>query len=509
MKFYKEASAGIGQPVFRTWLFNTGDSHTNMKIFKVMLLTYLCLQSTISYGQESTDKYADAAKLIDVWLEYEKDYKQIPFISGVAVEDQKIVWSGAFGNANIESSLTGDENTMSSICSISKVFTATAIMKLVDEGKISLDDKVKDILPNYSITQKFPSGGAVTVRSLLSHTSGVPRDTKHAYWGGPDHNFPTEDEFYASISTQATEQPVGKQVSYSNLGYALLGQIIEEVSGDTYKSYLESSLFQPLDMSNSVVEMQPSLYGNKHAIGYSAINRYGTRKRANFYQGKAMQPAMGISTTALDMAKFAMWQFRLAGADKSEIMQPSTLKSMYKTQGIGKNEHDRGFGYVVYKDKKGSDWAIHGGVCPGYVSFLKMNVTEKKAYAFLVSANKVNSYKYVDQLMAILDSAEQIEDKEKSAVDLSQYTGFFNVNPWNSDYYVAQWGNDLVSLHFPFESLKYSIRQYQHIEGDTFQVLEDGEFIDETTHFIRDKQGKVEKIHNMGNYHYRTTYPKK
>jgi hypothetical protein len=108
-----------------------------------------------------------------------------------------------------------------------------------------------------------------------------------------------------------------------------------------------------------------------------------------------MQPAMGISSKALDLAKFAMWQFRLAGSSKTEIMKPSTLKSMYEIQGTKKGEYDRGFGYAVYTDKKGSDWAIHGGVCPGYVSFLKMDVTNKKAYAFLVSANRGNPYKYV------------------------------------------------------------------------------------------------------------------
>ncbi|NQZ89996.1 MAG: beta-lactamase family protein [Colwellia sp.] len=483
-----------------------------MKKFNLILLALLCVNSFVVCSQEIGNKYDDVSKLIDVWLAYEKDYQDIPFISGVAVSDQKILWSGAFGHANVEDSVLGNENTMSSICSISKVFTATAIMALVDEGKINLDDKVKDILPKYSITQNFPEGGSITVRSLLSHTSGLPRDTNHGYWGGPDHTFPTKNELFESLSSQQTERPVGTEVSYSNVGYALLGQIIEKVTGDTFKNHLESSLFKPLNMSNSTVEMQSSHYGNKHAIGYTAVNRYGKRNRANFYQSKALQPAMGISSTALDLAKFAMWQFRLAGSSKTEIMKPSSLKSMYKSQGTAKDEHDRGFGYVVYTDKKGSDWAIHGGVCPGYVSFLKMDVTNKKAYAFLVSANRGNPYKYVNRLVGLLERADQIEpmeQKENSELDLSQYEGFFNVNPWNSDYYVAKWGNDLVSLHFPVESLKYSMRQYKHIEGDNFQLVESGELLDETIHFSRDEQGKVLTINNMGNDHYRTSYPKK
>jgi CubicO group peptidase (beta-lactamase class C family) len=257
-----------------------------MKKFNLILLTLLCVNSFVVCSQENGDKYEDVSKLINVWLAYEKDYQDIPFISGVAVDDQKILWSGAYGDANVESSVAGNESTMSSICSISKVFTATAIMALVDQGKINLDDKVKDILPNFSITQKFPEGGSITVRSLLSHTSGLPRDTNHGYWGGPDHAFPTKNELFESISSQQTERPVGAEVSYSNIGYALLGQIIEKVTAETFKNHLESNLFKPFSMSNSTGEMQSSQYGSKHTIGYTAVNRYGKSNSANFIRAK-------------------------------------------------------------------------------------------------------------------------------------------------------------------------------------------------------------------------------
>jgi len=481
-----------------------------MKIYNFLLYTFLCLNSSVALSQENSQKNADVSKLLDVWLEAQKDYEDIPYISGVIVKDQKVLWSGAFGNANLESPVTSNENTINSICSTSKVFTATTIMKLVDEGKISLDDKVKNILPKYAVNQKFPEGGSVTVRSLLAHSSGLPRDTHHAYWSGPDHYFPTEDEMFGSLSTQATEHAVGTEISYSNIGYALLGLIIEEVTGISYKNYVEASIFQPLNMSNSFVEMQSSLYGNKHAIGYTAVNRNGKRKVANFYQTKAMQSAAGISTTVIDLAKFAMWQFRLAGGSKTEIMKPSTLKSMYKTQAMTKrNEHDRGFGYEISTDKNGSKWAMHGGVCPGYVSYLKMDVTNKMAYAIIANANRVNTPKYVKGLIDILHRAESIEQEIKQDLSLSQYTGFYNLNPWNSEYYVGSWGSGLVLLYLPAQSLKYSMYHYQHVQGDTFQLVEDGKVIDqEFIKFIRDKKGKVVKIKNGGNYHYRASSPK-
>lgn len=477
-----------------------------------MLFTFLCVYSSVALSKENNDKGEDVSTLINVWLEAQKDYQNIPFISGVVVKDQKILWSGAFGSANLEVPVIGNENTINSICSTSKVFTATAIMKLVDQGKISLDDKVKDILPKYAVNQKFPEGGSVTVRSLLSHSSGLPRDTNHAYWSGPEHYFPTENEMFESLSTQATERPVGEDVSYSNIGYSLLGLIIEKVTGETYKSYVESSIFEPLNMSNSVVEMQSSLYGNKHAIGYTAVNREGKRKTANFYQTKAMQAAAGISTTALDLAKFAMWQFRLADGSEAEIMQPSTLKSMYKTQGKASEKSDepqRGFGYAVSTDKKGTEWAMHNGTCPGYANFIKMDVTNKMAYAILTNANRVNTYSYVHGLIDILSRAELIKPEVKPGIELSQYTGFYNLNPWNSEYYVGSWGSGLVLLYLPAQSLKYAMYTYQHVEGNTFQLTENGEVVDkEFIEFFRDEKNNIVKIKNGGNYHSRVNAPK-
>jgi len=480
-----------------------------MKIYRLILATFLCLNTAVVFSQESNTKYDDASKLINVWLEAQKDYEDIPFISGVVVKDQKVLWSGAFGNANYENLGASNENSMSSICSASKVFTATAIMKLVDEGKINLNDKVKDILPKFSVNQKFPEGGSVTIRSLLSHSSGLPRDS-HSYWSGPEHYFPTEDELFEVLSTLETVHAVGAEITYSNIGSALQGLIVEKVTGGTYKDYVESTIFQPLEMSNSFVEMQLSLYGNRHVMGYSATNRNGERKIANFYQTKAMQAAAGISTTALDLAKFAKWQFRLVDASKAELMKPSTLKSMYEIQATtNKDGYNRGFGYEVTTDKKGNEWAMHGGVCPGYVSYFKMNVTNKMGFAILANANRINTPSYVRGLVDILNRADSIEQGVKPKLDLSPYVGFYNLNPWNSEYYVASWGSDLMLLYLPAKSLKYAMYHYQHVEGDTFQLIEDGKVVDkEFIKFIRDEQGNIVKVKNGGNYHSRVNIPK-
>ena len=161
---------------------------------KIGISLILCIAASVAYAQENTKNYEDAFKLIEVWLNAQKDFENIPSISAMVVEDQEILWSGAFGKSNLEQENKADISTICSICSMTKSFTAVAIMKLVDEGKLNLDDPVKDILPFYEVKQQFPEGGAVTVRSLLSHSSGLPSNTGHSYFTGPDFLFPSKTD---------------------------------------------------------------------------------------------------------------------------------------------------------------------------------------------------------------------------------------------------------------------------------------------------------------------------
>ncbi len=472
---------------------------------KYILSAILIFNFANAFGQNENYNYQDVTALLNVWLEAQKDYEDIPAIMGVAVKDQDVIWSGSFGKSNVEEDIESNINTACSVCSVSKVFTATAIMKLVSEEKLQLDQEIKDILPFYSIKQAFPDGGNVTIESLLTHSSGVPRDTKHSYWSGPDFPFPSKEELVKNLSEMETIYAVGTDIQYSNLGYALLGLVIEEISGISYKKYIETEIFQPLGMHNSVVEMQKSTYGNEHAFGYTASNRNGSRKRASFYQTRAMQPAAGISTSALDLAKFASWQFRLMDATEPELLTPAALKRMYEIQATNENGRaKRGFGYEVFTDSEGNKWVMHGGICPGYVSFFKMNVTNKMAYTILVNANRVRALRYVNSVIEIFNKAESISQSKTKKNDLSEYAGFYDLTPWNSEYYISPWGDGLVALYLPTESVKYALYFYKHKEDDVFQLInEQNELTGEELIFHRNEIGIITKVRNEGNFHYR------
>ena len=140
-----------------------------------LFLTFLCCTL---FTQDSQKNYAEAFKLVEVWLDAQKDFDKLPSLSAIVIEDQKVLWSGAVGMANVEKEVKADASTLCSICSISKLFTAVAIMKLYDEGKLRLDDKISDLLPAYKVEQQYADSGPITIRSLLTHSSGLPAESK-------------------------------------------------------------------------------------------------------------------------------------------------------------------------------------------------------------------------------------------------------------------------------------------------------------------------------------------
>lgn len=205
-----------------------------MKSRALVVVILTSVVSTFVSAQSMQDTYKNAATLTNVWLSAQQEYEKIPSITAAVVKDQEVLWQGIFGWANTEQKVVVNANTTYSICSTSKIFTATAIMQLIDEGKLQLDDKIKDLLPELSFIQKYPHSNAIKIKDLLTHRSGLPRDTNHGYWGGPDHPFPSKKAFYNSLAQQETTNLVGERASYSNVGYALLGLIIEKVTKTTY-----------------------------------------------------------------------------------------------------------------------------------------------------------------------------------------------------------------------------------------------------------------------------------
>jgi len=132
---------------------------------------------------------------------------------------------------------------------------------------------------------------------------------------------------------------------------------------------------------------------------------------------------------------------------------------------------------------------------------LQLNVTTKMGYAIMINANRSSTFKFLNGIRQIMSKAKSIKERTNThSVNLDDYTGFYNMKPWNSSVYISTWGEDLVILQLPENSPKYGMRIFKHIKDDTFrQVKENGELGDEYV-FERGKNGKVYRYVEEGNY---------
>lgn len=448
-------------------------------------------------AQENKKDYKDAFQLAKVWLDAQKDFDQLPGISVAIVEDQEILWTAGIGDSNKEDGVKMQPSTLCSICSISKLFTAVAIMKLYDEGKLRLDDKVADLLPTYNLRQKFDQSGPVTVRSLLTHSSGLPREADYPYWTGPDFPFPTKEQINEKLGGQETLYPASTYFQYSNLGLTLLGQIVEAVSGSSYDDYVQQNILAPLGLQDTRPTMPKELYGKQLAKGYGAINRKREREGIELFDANGITAAAGFSSNVTDLANFASWQFRLREQLAAEILKPATLKYMQQVHWTNPDwKTTWGLGFVVFKGSNGNTWVGHGGSCPGYRSILQLDLKSKMAYAVMINAGGTNPGSYARGLQAILAKVKAAPKKADDATDnkkvnLSDYTGYYSNQPWWSEEYIGVWGDKLVTLNLPSRSPGEAMTMYKHIEGDTFRRIRDNKELGETMVFKRNEANQV------------------
>ena len=470
----------------------------------------LLLVVSATYSQEKQTDYRDSFRILEIWLDAQRDYNNLPGISAVVVKDQDMLWSGAFGQANIEQNVKSEPSTLYSICSISKLFTAVAIMKLYDEGKLRLDDRVSDLLPWYDLEQKFDDSWPITVRTLLTHSSGLPREANFPYWTGPDFPFPSSESIRAELENQETLYPSSTYFQYSNLGLTLLGDIVEEVSGVPFEDYVRKHILDPLGLANTRTELPENLYGNDLAIGYTALNREHQRQKVALFQANGITAAAGFSSNVVDLGKFASWQFRLMDSTITEILKPSTLKYMQNVQWTDPDwKTNWGLGFSVRKGTDGKKVVGHGGSCPGYRSTLSIMPDSKMAYVVMINASGTNPGNYAGGIQAILTKAKGAADKEKSpeevdpGINLEDFTGHYNTMPWSSEMYVASWYGKLATIGLPTDSPAEAMTLFKHLDGDTFRRVRDNGKLGETLVFERNESGQITRLKIHGNYYTR------
>ena len=154
-------------------------------------------------------------------------------------------------------------------------------------ARLRLDDPITTYLPWAKLKPLTEDSGPVTVRGILSHSAGLPREADYPYWSAPDFAFPSAEQIRTKIAEQTALYPAERYFQYSNLGLTLVGDIVEQVAGEPYAKYAKAHVLDPLGLSDTRPFFPNDLLGKQLAVGYSAMKRDGTRDLLKPFDTKA------------------------------------------------------------------------------------------------------------------------------------------------------------------------------------------------------------------------------
>lgn len=327
----------------------------------------------------------------------------------------QVIYEKAFGMANLELGVPLKTDHVFRIGSVSKQFTGAAIMQLVEQGKLSLQDDLTKFIPDYP-TQ----GKKITVEHLLTHTSGIKSYTDMAEWTPEVHR---KDFTVSALIDFFKNQPMDfdpdAKWQYNNSGYILLGYIIEKVSGQTYGEYVTEHLFKPLGMKNSYYgDVEPVI--KNRAAGYSQAGPAGGYFNAAFLSMTQPYAAGSLLSTVEDLYT---WTKAL---HSGKVVKPESLKKMTTPYTLpdGTNTH---YGYGLQMGNLlGSPTVEHSGGIHGFLSDLVYLPNEDVCVAILTNCDCEPPSNLTARLAAlVIGKPFQPASTKVEASDLEQYVGVY------------------------------------------------------------------------------------
>lgn len=292
------------------------------------------------------------ADKVDDYIKAELKKQNIPGLSIAVVKNGKVIKAEGYGLANVELNVPATPNTVYQLASITKQFTATAIMMLVEDGKLGLDDRISKHLSNAP-----PGWSAVTVRHLLNHTSGIKSYTSLPDFNKNPRKDYTHEELIGLVSGLPLEFEPGARFRYNNSGYFLLGVIIENVTGQRYGDFLKERIFRPLGMDQTRVNDLSVIIPNR-ATGYASTD--GRLSNGEYVSPTQPFAAGALVSTVLDMTK---WD---AALYTDKLLSRSSLEQMWTPTKLNNgSNYPYGYGWAL-SETKTHKYIEHGGGIPGF-----------------------------------------------------------------------------------------------------------------------------------------------
>lgn len=420
----------------------------------------------------------------DSWLAFNQRYQRIPGVQAAVFADDGVAYSAAYGLADVEQGVELTEQHLFRIASHSKTFTATAVLQLVEQGKIRLDDKAGTHVTEIVGTQV----GERTVRDLLSHAGGVTRDSPEADFWQLATSFPDREHLLGVLlQPESAVIPENDRFKYSNIGYGLLGLIIEAATGTSYNSYVQKEIVDKLGLTALGPELDPNR-STEYAAGYSSFAYATERVPIEHVDTRALAAATGFYGNARDLVTY--FSAHLSG-DEVLLTDASKRQMQHPLWKTGEEDGPRyGLGMQVSKVGKREVFG-HGGGYPGHITRSLVDGERRIAVSVLTNAIDGPAAQLAEAVLKLVDLAES-EDRGEAA-DLARFTGRY-ANLWSVND-IALLGGRLYVID-PTSPDPAAEPTTLEADGDTLRVTGGNGYgsYGESYRFTFDADGKVESV---------------
>ncbi len=359
----------------------------------VSLLVVLLMSSTVIQSQTPRN-FAQVRREFKTFYEQGNRKNGIVGSSFMLIQDGQVIAQEFFGLANQEKQQPVDENTIYHWASITKTFTAIAIMQLRDRGLLKLDDPIVKYVPELkTVHNPFGQMSDITIKHLMTHSAGFRAATWP--WGGDKDWQPHEPAEWAQLVammpyTEILFKP-GSKFSYSNLGIIFLGRVIEQLSGDSFEVYIDKNIFKPLEMYRSYFDTTPNYLLKNRSASYWLKEGKLTPARFDVDTGITVSNG-GLNAPLPDMVKYigflmgdvrrqATYDLVLKRASLEEMFQPQiSIASTEIVEPQGQNRKDAmGLSFFI-EDNFNQHFIGHSGSQNGFISHFYLRPDTRMAY---------------------------------------------------------------------------------------------------------------------------------
>ena len=408
--------------------------------------------------------------------------------AAVAVtRDGEVIYKQGYGTANLEYDIPITPITVFDIASVSKQFAAFAIATLAHEGKFSLDDDIRTYLPDVP-----DFGHTITIRHLLHHTSGLRDWVQSLVIAG----VAMEDVIsFKHILKMVRHQKAlnfepGTAYSYSNTGYNLLAEIVERVTGNTFREWTDTHIFKPLAMANTHFHDDHQVILKNRAYSYRSVENGGFKHAVN------MTTALGSSSVYSTVEDLAKW---LLNFDDTQIGEQTVIEQMHQ-RGVLNNGEQIGYALgLSIGEYRGLKTVGHSGSWRGFRSHLMRFPEQKFGVVILCNLDTFNPLRLAEQVADVyladvlapvevsapekaIESAEEVESETLTPEQLTEFEGAYYTEELDTTYSIRVHGNQLVAQHIRHDDILLTYTD-GHFHGDSWFFPK--------IHFTRDDAGHV------------------